>query len=428
MLDRYTWNGTTWTAASAFAAGGVENRLPTVAYDSAGAGHVVWVRGNDLVQATLAAPAPQVVRSGSASLAFYDAELIVNAAGNLTLLHQDSGDQGPGNIFATIYDTASDTWSADRRITDDDWQAHDLSAFFGSDGAIHAAYLATEITRVTKTVTIAGASVDIPNIPEDGQTDLRLLDHTLITDLAVADADLEAAPPLPIPGDGVTASVTVHNAGDFAAGDFAVKLYVGEPAAGGVLVGTQTVTAPFLAGDRRAVSFAFTQPAAPGDLVAVVDADGAVAESSETNNRATIFLATNTAPEARIAASVTSGNPPLAVNFNASSSFDPNGDAMSFAWAFADGSAGATGSAASHTFTQAGTYPRDPGRDGFARRHRYRRRRRQGRRRRRADGLRDRAHVRSRGRRHLGHDHGDGVRPGRHGPVRHRGGDATSRG
>jgi PKD repeat protein len=357
VLNRYTWNGATWSSSSAFAAGGVENRLPTVAYDSAGAGHVVWVRGNDLVQATLAAPTPQVVRSGSASLAFYDAQLIVNAAGNLTLLHQDSGDQGPGNVFATIYDIASDTWSADRQITDDDWQAHDLSAFFGSDGAIHAAYLATEITRVTKTVTIAGESVDIPNIPEDGQTDLRLLDHTLITDLAVADSDLGAAPPRPIPGNGVTASLTVHNAGDFAAGDFAVKLYVGEPATGGVLVGTQTVAAPFVAGDTRAVSFAFTQPATPGDLVAVVDADGAVAEFSETNNRARIYFATNADPEARITASATSGNPPLAVNFNASSSFDPNGDAMTFAWAFADGTGSATGSGVSHTFTQAGTYP-----------------------------------------------------------------------
>jgi PKD repeat protein len=356
VLDRYTWNGTTWSGASTFAAGGVENRLPSAVYDDAGAGHVVWVRGSDLVHATLAAPTPEVVRAGTGSLAFYDTELTADADGNLVLLRQDSGEQGPGNVFATIYDAASDAWSADRRITEDDWQARDLSAYFGGDGAIHAAYLATEITRVTRTVTIAGQSVQIANIPEDGQTDLRVLDHTLITDLAVADGDLQASLRDPSPGDSITATLTVHNAGDFAAGAFAVKLYVGEPASGGALVGTQNVAAPFAAGETRALSFAFTQPDAPGDLVALVDADGAVAEFSEANNRATIAFATNADPEARIIASATSGNAPLAVNFNASSSFDPNGDAMTFAWAFADGGANAAGSAVSRSFTQAGTY------------------------------------------------------------------------
>jgi PKD repeat protein len=357
VLDLYKWNGTTWTAATTFAAGGVENRLPSVVYDGSGAGHVVWVRGTDLVHATLAATTPEVVRAGSDSLSFYNPRLLINGDGNLTLLRQDSGEEGPGNIFATIYDAASDTWSVDRRLTEDAWQANQISAYFGSDGAIHAAYLATDIVRTTRTVMIQGVSVDIPNIPTNGQTDLRLLDHSLITDLAVADEDLNAAPAHPNAGDAVTATLTVHNAGDFAAGDFDVTLYVGDPAAGGVLVGTQSVTAPFLAGDQRTVSFSFTEPAAPGDLVAVVDPGNIIAESSETNNQAVIPLTSNTPPEARIVPNVTAGAPPLAVTLDGSSSFDPNGDAISFGWAFADGTDSAAGASVLHTFTAAGSYP-----------------------------------------------------------------------
>ncbi|HEV8117614.1 MAG TPA: PKD domain-containing protein, partial [Thermoanaerobaculia bacterium] len=95
---------------------------------------------------------------------------------------------------------------------------------------------------------------------------------------------------------------------------------------------------------------------APRDLVAVVDADNAVTEFSETNNRATIFLATNTPPDARIAASVLSGPVPLLVNFDASASFDANGDAMTYGWSFGDGSASAAGAAVGHTFNVPGRY------------------------------------------------------------------------
>ena len=358
VLDLYTWNGTSWSGASTFASGGGENRLPEAAYDGSGAGHVVWVRGTDLVHATLASPTPSVVRAGSNSLSFYDPRLIVNSAGNLTLLRQDSSLSGPGNLFATIYDAVALAWSEDRQLTEDASQAHSLSAFYGDDGAVHAAYLATQISRVTHTVVIGGESVDINNIPQDGQTDLIVLDHSLIVDIAVADSELTAVPARPVPGGGATASLLVHNAGDFATDSFAVKLYAGDPTAGGALLGTQTVTGPFAAGDTRTVNFpAFSMPSgAPVDLVAVADADGAITEFSETNNRATIYLATNAAPEARISASVLSGPVPLSVNFDASASFDADGDAMTYGWAFADGSPSAAGASVGHIFNTPGRY------------------------------------------------------------------------
>src|SRR5262249_14806274 len=66
---------------------------------------------------------------------------------------------------------------------------------------------------------------------------------------------------------------------------------------------------------------------------------------------------TNTPPQARVIASVTGGTLPLTVDFDASTSFDIEGSAMSFSWTFADGSLSATGVKVSHTFSQAGEYP-----------------------------------------------------------------------
>ena len=357
VLDLYTWNGTAWSARATFAAGSVENRVPAVAYDGAGGGHVVWVRGSDLVHATLAAPTPGVVRSGSDSLDFYETQLLVDANGNLVLLRTASGDDGAANVAATVYDATSDTWSKDVSVTQDASQARDVSAYFGGDGQIHAAYLATEIVRSTKTVTIGGDSVDIPNIPDDGSTDLRLFDHTLGVDLAVSDDDLDVSPANPDPGDAVTATLTVHNAGDLAASTFVVKLFVGDPASGGTAVGTKTVDGPLVAGDSTVVSFSFTEPGATGDLVAVADANGDVAETDETNNTAVRRLTTNHPPEARILASTSAGPAPLAVTLDGTSSFDPDGDAMTYAWVFADGSPSGSGASVAHTFAAAGSYP-----------------------------------------------------------------------
>ena len=63
----------------------------------------------------------------------------------------------------------------------------------------------------------------------------------------------------------------------------------------------------------------------------------------------------NRNPVARGTATPTSGQPPLAVSFNATTSTDPDGDPLSFAWTFGDGGT-ATGAITNHTYQTAGTY------------------------------------------------------------------------
>lgn len=171
----YRWSGMGWSQATVFAGGGVDNRLPAAAYDAEGAGRVVWLRGANLVHATLGDGTPQTAREGSESTAFHDVRLINNAAGNLTLIWQEVVDSGPANIFAKIYYPVANAWGDDRRLNQDARESKDAAGYYDGAGNLQLAYLATQILRVTKTVTIEGQSYEIPNVPENGQTDLNVL-------------------------------------------------------------------------------------------------------------------------------------------------------------------------------------------------------------------------------------------------------------
>lgn len=356
MLDLYTWDGSQWSEASTFAAGGGANRLPAAVYDVAGESHIVWSRGDDLVHATLSDHTPVLVRAGSSSLSFSDAKLLVNPQGNLTLLWQQAVDNGPANIFAMLYDPLTRTWSADRRLNVDAAMNYDVDGYYGRDNQLHATYLSTEINRTSETISVDGEPGLIENIPQTGRADLRVFDHSLIIDLAVMDSDLSVTPQTPREGDSVTATLSVHNAGDFAVGNFLVSLYVGNPDAGGILVGTTNITDTLRAGDRKDVTFNFIYPAGGGNIVAVVDGLNNVAEFTKANNRATVY-ANNTAPQASITASVISGVAPLTVNFDSAGSLDSEGDSTTFSWSFADGTESTQAPQATHAFTQVGSFP-----------------------------------------------------------------------
>ncbi len=174
-LAVYKWNGISWSQGTVFAAGNIDNQSPNAAYDITGNGQVIWLKGADLVQANLVDSTPQIVRQGSQSTAFYNIRLLNNQRDNFTLIWQEVVDNNPANIFAKIYNPASNTWSDDRRLNQEEWQSKDANGYYDARGNLQLVYLATEILRVTQTTTINGQTYQIPNIPQDGQTDLRLL-------------------------------------------------------------------------------------------------------------------------------------------------------------------------------------------------------------------------------------------------------------
>ena len=64
----------------------------------------------------------------------------------------------------------------------------------------------------------------------------------------------------------------------------------------------------------------------------------------------------NRSPVARATANPTHGALPLNVSFDGTTSFDPDGDPLTYEWDFGDGSAHQTTATATHTYTTAGTF------------------------------------------------------------------------
>ncbi len=86
--------------------------------------------------------------------------------------------------------------------------------------------------------------------------------------------------------------------------------------------------------------------------LAVTDDDGNIDSTAETIY---VSVFTNQGPIASFEVSPDVGEPPLDVSFNASDSFDPDGDVERYRWDFDDGSTG-LGEFTSHTFSEAGTF------------------------------------------------------------------------
>jgi len=68
------------------------------------------------------------------------------------------------------------------------------------------------------------------------------------------------------------------------------------------------------------------------------------------------ITSTNRPPTASFNATPASGAPPLSVSFNAGSSSDSDGDALTYSWDFGDGSPAGTGASASHVYQAGGSF------------------------------------------------------------------------
>jgi PKD repeat protein len=100
------------------------------------------------------------------------------------------------------------------------------------------------------------------------------------------------------------------------------------------------------------VSHTYTQAGSYTAVLTVTDNRGV---TNTARSAIIVYEPSNQAPQAVLTASQTSGQAPWVVTFSSVGSVDPDGSIQSYAWSFGDGST-ATGSAVSHTYTEAGAY------------------------------------------------------------------------
>lgn len=182
------------------------------------------------------------------------------------------GDPSAGGVLLSEQTRAGLAGSSSFTVTHT-WSTLDL------DGT-HALFIQVDPTDVVSELVTSN------NVAEKALTIAR----ASRPDLSISGSSLSLSPSAGVsPGQSVGVSGVVKNLRDFAASSIPVRLYAGNPSAGGTPIQTVTVDVPALG--QTPVAFTWVTPTASYttvSLTVVADPDQLVVESDETNNSAAI--------------------------------------------------------------------------------------------------------------------------------------------
>lgn len=205
---------------------------------------------------TLSNPNPVEAESVTATVTV--SNLSTQASGDTTVLLY-AEDDGVYNLVGSDHiPNVSAGASAQASIT---WD----TTFYGEQVQLYAEVDAYDrLPETNETNNVASVPVSLRTRPD------VLISQLALTDGLIVDDETEV-------------QLVLNNAGQLSADDMRLALYVGDPADGGLLVASQTVTVPAESSDTVTLNWL---PTAIGSqtVYAVVDADNVVSESNERNN------------------------------------------------------------------------------------------------------------------------------------------------
>ena len=287
-LYSQVWNGTSWGSATRVTNDLLGDRPPQVAISPSGDIYTLWVSGTDLVMQTNFTGPRSVVRADSGDAGFSGCTLTVADNGRVLALWQAMSLAGP-DAFYRVFDPASNTWGLDDQLSRDSSMEKSFSAVWDSDSNLVIAYNNVEMVPTTQTVTNGDGTTNVfEGVLTPGTNDLLLARRRIVTDLAlVADSFVTKADSF-LPGSVMALKATLRNTGNLAVQNATVTFYLGDPAAGGTVIGSTTVNGWLRASEERVISQNWTIPGGLTRLVqiyAVADPASAVTEFDETNNQ-----------------------------------------------------------------------------------------------------------------------------------------------
>jgi len=292
-LFALSWNGTGWSGPVRLTTDTVRDAAPQAIYDSSGDLLVAWLRGDEIAAAhglSLADRRTAVVSGRTEGAGDFRLARDPATTGPIVIFWADASPEG-NDIWSVTYDTAHDSWGEASRLTADDWMERSLAPTFLGPGRWLVAYNKVETLYTTQTVTIGSRTVEVPGVPSAGRTDLCVIRHTVGGDLAVFSSDITVTPPNPSPGSDAAITATVRNLGDLAAENVEVAFYDGDPAAGGLRIGTtQVIPGPLAAGRATTAGLSWSVPSdgLSHRIFVVVDPDGKQDDRDRSNNRASL--------------------------------------------------------------------------------------------------------------------------------------------
>lgn len=286
------WTNGTWGAAVQYTTNSIGDKNVRAAVSPSGDAYLIWQQGTNLVMSKNFSTNASLVRADSQTAGFLDCSLAFGPAGNLVLLWQEMGTNG-SDAHYMVYDPASSTWSKDMLLCQDSPLERSFAPVWDNVGNLTVAYDKVQVLYTNKTVTVAGGgTLTITNVPQPGRVDLCVTKRALVKDLALMAGDFTIQGNNYLPGDPLTLSAAVRNAGDVAVSNAVVSFYDGHPDAGGTLI-TNLALSGWVEGagsNLLSALWVVPEPATNHTLYAVVDRAGAVTEFNETNNTQSLSI------------------------------------------------------------------------------------------------------------------------------------------
>lgn len=284
VLTRFS--GTAWSAPRRLTFDGQSDSHPSLFYDPNGGLRLVWLKGDTLyaLAGDLVGAPRALVAAGGRALSQASAQA---PDGDLVVMWQDSQAEG-ADIHYLTYDHATDDYSLVRVLTQDTAVEKFMAPAYTADGEVIVAYGKDALVRRS---IVVSPTLTIPNVTTIGESNLYVARHRPGVDLAVAPGSIRIDQGLTPPGSSVRLNATVANRGDMPITAAQVAFYLGDPAAGGSLIGTRTVGVRLSGGMTTTVGLDWQLPAGvagidaggPVLVYAVADPEGRIAEWDEAN-------------------------------------------------------------------------------------------------------------------------------------------------
>lgn len=290
-LFALSYDGLLWSVQRLTNEPDVLDDNPQVVVTGPGEFMFAWFRGEDIVTAGNLDLSDEVVAtSPGMSGGAMDFRLTRTATGQVVLLWQMASEDVV-DIWQSLYEPTLGIWSNPVRLTSDDAMERFMSPAFLAGGDLLVAYGKQQVSYETRVLNIAGEDVVLDNVPVPGQSDLCVLRHTAGIDLAVTAGDVTLSSANPAGGETATIIASISNLGELPAAGVEAAFYDGDPAGGGVQIGSiQTIAAPLAGGSADEVSVDWLVPTsgASHDIYVVVDPNLAILDRDRGNNMAAV--------------------------------------------------------------------------------------------------------------------------------------------
>jgi len=251
-LYALVYDGSGWSRPIRLTNDNVADVNPQVVFDGEGEVLLVWYREGSIVSCrnlnigTL----QQVFQPDGVGARNF--RLVKGPAGHISLVWTSSSTKSEGiDIVSATYDPLLGVWSNVYQLTSDIDEEVALTAAYVDSDELALAYDKGRIRT------------DAEGDEETYRTDLCVLRHKLVSDLAVLTEDISVTPTNPRPGDTVNIKAVIHNIGSFAEADVHVGFYYGDPADtgyGGRIGDVQVIKGPIVAGGTGEATVSWTIP------------------------------------------------------------------------------------------------------------------------------------------------------------------------